>query len=145
MCGWCTATCSYAGHPVLVGHYAGDPILSAEAALDRSLGGVLSARHLLDLYPREVGTHEVVLPAQCAPLPTDDGGGARGALVVGLGDVGMLTPGGLSRTIENAVVRYARLVAERDAAAPAVRGQQRAGARHACSSAAARRGSPSSR
>ena len=40
---------SYARHPVLVGHYLGDTVVSAEATLDRQLGHALSRRLELGL------------------------------------------------------------------------------------------------
>lgn len=99
---------AYAAHPVMVGHYAGDPIVHAEAAVDRRVGGVLSERHQLNLYPRNIGSHEIVLPK----------GERKGALVIGLGPVGELTPGGLSRTVEEAIVRYAHMRWDEAGAAP---------------------------
>lgn len=48
---------AYARHPVLVGHYLGDTIISAEKALDQRLGGALSERLQLGLYPGRLGTH----------------------------------------------------------------------------------------
>jgi CHAT domain-containing protein len=94
---------AYARFPVMAGHYAGDPILHAEKALDRSIGGILSKRLQLDLYPRAIGSHEIVI------TPSKAGVTGKGALVVGLGDVGDLTPGGLSATVEAAVVRYSTM------------------------------------
>ncbi|HEX6202824.1 MAG TPA: CHAT domain-containing protein, partial [Thermoanaerobaculia bacterium] len=108
---------SYARHPVMVGHYAGDPLLSAEGVLDRRLGGALSARHLLGLYAGDVGTHEVVLRQGARAAESQP----AGAIVVGLGGVGTLTPGGLTRTIEEAVVRYVRTSYESSAATAAAR------------------------
>ncbi|HEX2164918.1 MAG TPA: CHAT domain-containing protein, partial [Thermoanaerobaculia bacterium] len=98
---------AYTEHPVMVGHYVGDPLLSAEAALDRRLDGALSARNLLGLYPGEIPSHEVILRRGA------DDGGPQGALVVGLGEVGTLTAGGLTRTVEEAVVRYGQTWRER--------------------------------
>lgn len=102
---------TYAKHPVMVGHYAGDPILSAEAVLDRRLSGKLSARHLLGLYPRAIGSHEIVL---AAPQDGEAAGFGAGAIVLGLGESGALTPGGLTRAVTEALVRYARLMEERE-------------------------------
>ncbi|MBM3803642.1 MAG: hypothetical protein FJW26_15175 [Acidimicrobiia bacterium] len=45
------ANLALARHPVAVGHYAGDSIISAEAHLDRALDGELSRRHLLGTLP----------------------------------------------------------------------------------------------
>ncbi len=48
-------------HPVVVGHYAGDSILSAEALLDKRLQGRLGELHRMGLYPGELGTSHVFL------------------------------------------------------------------------------------
>ncbi len=85
--------------PVAVGHYVGDNIVSAEAALDRRLGGRLRNRHELGLYPGPIRSHDIV-------LDLTPGGELTGAVVVGLGDVGTLTPGALSSTVRTAVLRY---------------------------------------
>jgi hypothetical protein len=104
----------YARHPVLVGHYAGDTIVHAERALDELLGGALAARYRLALYPGPEGSAEVVLDGGLAdaPAPTSS---CRGALVVGLGEVGELEIGKVAEGVELAALRYALLVAERPA------------------------------
>ncbi|TXC67299.1 hypothetical protein FSC37_21205 [Piscinibacter aquaticus] len=73
----------YARFPVMVGHYAGDTIVSAEAALDWQMKGdqpqgPLSRRRDLGLYPGPHGTHAVFFNDDPNRLP-------EGALVVGLG------------------------------------------------------------
>ena len=98
---------TYTRHPVMVGHYAGDPIIHAEEVLDRRLNGTLSERHQLGLYPREVGSHEVVLRKGKGTEK-----GTDGAVVVGLGTVGELTPGDLAASVEAAVARYLSVSAE---------------------------------
>jgi len=47
---------AYARHAVLVGHYLGDTIVSAEAALDQRLRGALTRRRDLGLYPGPSGS-----------------------------------------------------------------------------------------
>jgi hypothetical protein len=91
---------SYARHPVLVGHYLGDSILSAESVIDRQLKGVL--KHLLDLglYPGRLGTHRVF-------FNDDPVGKPAGAIVVGLGQVGDLTAGLLQSGVTSALLDYA--------------------------------------
>ena len=42
---------TYARHPVLVGHYQGDTVVSAEAALDRQMKGHLTRGRDLGIYP----------------------------------------------------------------------------------------------
>jgi hypothetical protein len=89
-------------NPVLVGHYKGDPIVHAEAVLDQCLDGALGVRHHLHRYPGNIGTAEVFLGRPPNPL------GHQGAIVVGLGNVGELTVGGLIRTLEEGLLEYAQ-------------------------------------
>ncbi|MEO8600961.1 MAG: CHAT domain-containing protein [bacterium] len=96
---------SYARHPVIVGHYTGDTIVSAEAVLDRHLDGHLRHRLQLGLYPGAIGTHASVLQ--------NDPFRRGGAIVVGLGQVGELTAPGLTRTVAAGVRDYVMTVAER--------------------------------
>lgn len=88
----------FASYPILVGHYCGDTLVSAEAALDRHLGGRLLASLRLGLHPGEVNT------AQYFP---NDGHKPKGAIVVGLGAVGALTPGALENTVSRGIRTYA--------------------------------------
>jgi hypothetical protein len=78
---------AFARHPLLVGHYLGDTIVSAEKALDQRLGGELARRLALGLYPGALGTHAVFQNAA--------GRSPSQALVMGLGQVGELSPGHL--------------------------------------------------
>jgi len=96
---------SYALYPVCVGHYAGDTIVSAEKYLDRALGGRLQERVLLGLYPGKLNTCEVLLNPIKGAKPA-------GAIVIGLGQVGDLSPGSLETTFTQAVLKYALQVAE---------------------------------
>jgi tetratricopeptide (TPR) repeat protein len=89
--------------PVLVGHYQDDTIVSAEKELDRQLGHRLTQRFNMGVYPGRIGTVEIVLAPEAHP---------RGALVVGLGEVGELTPEKLRRAARSAIVRYALVLAE---------------------------------
>lgn len=95
----------YARHPVLLGHYQNDSIVGAERVLDKALGGKLQARRQLGLYSGPVETASVVLDAKANP---------PGAIVVGLGPVGGLTPGDLRRTIARGLVSYALDLVERE-------------------------------
>lgn len=88
----------FASHPILVGHYCGDTLVSAEAALDRHLGGRLLASLRLGLHPGEIST------AQYFP---NDGRKPKGAIIVGLGAVGELTPGALENTVSRGIRTYA--------------------------------------
>lgn len=100
---------SRASWPVVVGHYANDAIVSAEAYLDGQLHGRLRRRLQMQLYPDAIGTGRVEIQPQDAVASVHPG-----AIVVGLGVVGALTPGGLQQTIEHGLVAYgAERVAER--------------------------------
>ncbi|HLH42397.1 MAG TPA: CHAT domain-containing protein, partial [Bryobacteraceae bacterium] len=92
-----------ARHPVIVGHYAGDGIVSAEAALDRQLGGRLSARFHMDLYPGTPGTVEIVRAPGCHPA---------GAIVIGLGEVGEITAAKVRQGVLEACLQYALMKAD---------------------------------
>ena len=92
-----------ADYPVAIGHYRDDTIVSAEAALDVALGGRLSRRLDLDVYAGTAGAVEILsVPGAHPP----------GAIVIGLGEVGDLTPEKLARLVANAAVRHAVRVAD---------------------------------
>lgn len=99
----------FADYPVLVGHYKGDTIVSAESDLDEDLNGRLRGRHRLGLYPGDIGTHEVALKRR-----REDPDTFTGAIVVGLGMVGELGVGKLVETVAQGVLAYAVRVAERE-------------------------------
>jgi CHAT domain len=94
---------SKSAHPVLVGHYLSDSIVSAERRIDNLLNGVLTRRFLMGVYPGELGTSEVV---------RINGNHPSGAIVVGLGQVGKLTEERLRATVMQAILRYALTLAE---------------------------------
>jgi hypothetical protein len=94
---------TYARHPVLVGHYQGDTMVSAEAALDRQLNGHLTRRLDLGIYPGPLGSHSVFLNDSPVAKP-------MGAIVVGLGEIGSLSPGQLEAA-RDALLDYALKVA----------------------------------
>ena len=89
---------AYASYPVAVGHYAGDTIVSAERALDRALNENLIRAHRLGLYPGPVNTAKIWLKPDGKP---------SGAIVIGLGSVGDLTPIQLSEGFARAMLAYA--------------------------------------
>ncbi|MDQ4070333.1 MAG: CHAT domain-containing protein, partial [Actinomycetota bacterium] len=87
----------YSGYPVMVGHYRGLPIAGAEGYLDRKLDRRLSARQVAGRYPEDLGE---VLRVPCDGRPP-------GALVVGLGAQGELTPSGLAGAARHAALEHA--------------------------------------
>ncbi|HEY6896733.1 MAG TPA: CHAT domain-containing protein [Rhodocyclaceae bacterium] len=100
----CHGDLAYASHPVCVGHYLGDTQISAERRLDLALDGALSDRMRLGIYPGRLGTWEIFIPGENKVHP-------QGAIVVGLGQVGFLTPGALSAALCRVLMDYAMVVA----------------------------------
>lgn len=96
---------AYARHPVIVGHYLGDSIISAESTLDTRLGKALSRRSRLGLYPEHLGTYALFFQEKIGATPA-------GAVVIGLGQVGELSPALLSKSIRDAMLNYAQRVAQ---------------------------------
>lgn len=101
----CHGNLAYAKHPVLVGHYRGDGIFSAEKALDERLERQLSARIRLGLYPGTIGSHALFFSRNFNSKP-------NGAIVIGLGQVGDLTPGLLTLSVQNALLECALQIAQ---------------------------------
>jgi tetratricopeptide (TPR) repeat protein len=97
------ANLALARHPVAVGHYMGDSIVSAEAHLDRALDGELTRSHLLGLYPGPVGTSELFTNPK---LHQDPPPSPLGAIVIGLGNPGSLNGSTLSRAFSRALLDY---------------------------------------
>jgi CHAT domain-containing protein len=96
---------AYARHPVLVGHYRGDVIINAEKQLDRRFCLALSHRSTLGLYPGRHGTHVVFFSDDKRAKPS-------GAIVVGLGQVGGLTPVLLQSGVRDALIDFALQVSK---------------------------------
>ena len=96
------ASLEHASYPLAIGHYDGDMIVGAEAVLDGKLDKRLSQRRLMNLYPGKVGTVEVILNPQGQIQ-----GEAKGALVIGLGEVGQITPDIVTRGVTEAALRLA--------------------------------------
>jgi CHAT domain-containing protein len=94
----------HAKHPVAVGHYDGDGIVSAEKYLDRLLGGRLADRLRMRLYPGPVGTAEVIYGGR--------GSAPRGALILGLGEMGEINADVVRLGITTAALRHAISIAE---------------------------------
>ncbi len=93
----------YARHPIMAGHYENDVIVSAERVLDRSLDNRLSQSRELGLYPGAANTASVFLRDQ----PNSD---ARlfGAIIIGLGQLGSLSPAQLQSSMRHGVLTYIR-------------------------------------
>ncbi|MBL8488552.1 MAG: CHAT domain-containing protein [Rhodocyclaceae bacterium] len=95
----------HAQRPVLCGHYVGDAISGAEAALDSILKGTLSERERLGVYAGEVGTSAIVLQPPNAEERAR--GSLPGAVVVGLGQfTGQLSARQIGETVRAAVLRF---------------------------------------
>ena len=104
----------YASYPVMVGHYQGDGIVSAEAVLDQALDFRLSQAHQLGLYPESLSEAEVFLhPDENTCLH------CKGAIVIGLGRVGELNSAKLQATVEHGIISYVHALVERGANYPA--------------------------
>jgi CHAT domain-containing protein/pimeloyl-ACP methyl ester carboxylesterase len=91
--------------PILVGHYAGDPIAGAEAQIDSYLvNRGLNQRYQMGMYAGAPGTTTIVLPQPNAEQRLANI--CRGAVVVGLGHYGDLTAGQLGEAVREGVLRY---------------------------------------
>ena len=121
------ADLAYARHAVLVGHYQGDTIVSAEAALNQRLGDALARKRDLGLYPGPHGTHAVFFNEDPQRSPS-------GALVVGLGEVGELATGRLQASVRDAMLEFALRLAQRPESLAEARasGSGRVAARLSC-------------
>ena len=97
---------SFCNTPVVVGHFEGDGLYSAEKYLDYLLGGRLSARLKFGQYPGQEGTVEAIL--------NDKGGKPGGAIIIGLGKVGELSPQKLTQTFVTAMQEYLIKALEND-------------------------------
>lgn len=88
----------FSENPIAVGHYVGDTIVSAEAALDKRLDNRLKERQQLGLYPGLLMSNLVLFNDADSSFP--------GVVVVGLGDVGDLTPAALLNSFRQALMQY---------------------------------------
>lgn len=90
-----------ADSPILIGAYANDSLRGSAKFLDGHLGGQLERTAKLGRYPAQPDDAMVFLN----PIPNGKPGGA---IVVGLGPVGELLPGNLTRALTNGLLEYAR-------------------------------------
>lgn len=95
---------AFAAHPVMVGHYEGDTIISAEKYLDKELDEALTDRLLLGLYPGAIESNAIFPNPN---LARSEYVALKGAIVVGLGQVGRLSAASLKRTVARAMQEYA--------------------------------------
>ena len=98
----------YSNFPLLAGHFEDDGILSAEKEINKNLGGTLSHRHSLGIYPGRIGTNELFL---------SENSGFRGAIIIGLGKPEDLTASELTKTVEQGVCKYLLCYKENNASA----------------------------
>ncbi len=93
----------FAQHPILCGHYQDDPISGPEAVIDQLVNCALSRRQSLGVHAGPIGSASVVL----MPRGQEDilRGTGRGALVVGLGEMGKLTSREITETVRAGVLR----------------------------------------
>lgn len=97
----------HAAYPIVVGHYQGDGIVSAEAVLDRSLNQRLSHAHQLGLYPESVNDASIFLQQK-----KDHKIGCQGAIVIGLEQVGELNLAKLQLSVEQGIICYVHTLIE---------------------------------
>ncbi len=84
-------------YPLMVGHFQGDGIVSAENALNMAIGGKLEERRQLGKYPGKIGDNLVLYNEHMSP---------KGAIVIGLGDSDELTGFNLAKTVEQGIIDY---------------------------------------
>ena len=96
---------AYASHPVLVGHYWGDIIVNAEKQLDHQLDNMLTEQLNLGIYPGPLGTHALFFNKDKNAKP-------MGAIVLGLGQVGEISPSLLNSCARDAFLSFALKVAQ---------------------------------
>ena len=105
----------HAPYRLLLGHFQGLPLTSAEARLNERSDGRLERLLLMNLYPQRLGEMAVLEPVDEAP--------PQGAVIMGLGPTGELTVAQLRGVVTRALLRVAlnvldRRLAEEPGAAP---------------------------
>ncbi|GKS70205.1 hypothetical protein W03_22090 [Nitrosomonas sp. PY1] len=92
-------------HPIMVSHYESDTIAGPEKVVDNLVGGALSERYRLGRYPGRIGTVAIAL-AQQNQFQRNQAI-QHGAIVIGLGRWGELTPTRLTQVVQQAGLEYA--------------------------------------
>lgn len=91
--------------PVLIGAYANDSLRGSAQFLDKHLGRSMRGALAIGRYPAQPGDAMVFAQPLAGAKP-------GGAIVVGLGAVGELQPGDLTRALTQGLVEYARVCAQ---------------------------------
>lgn len=86
----------YSKYPVAVGHLKDDGLVSAEWVVDKYMDGMLSDYYNAGTYPGNIQTSLVIL--------NNDDGYFKGAVVVGLGQPGVLSKGNLEKSFADSLV-----------------------------------------
>ncbi len=95
---------NHTNHPIMLSHYEGDTIAGAERIVDRLVGNALSQRYHLGRYPGRTGTVAVAL---VPPNEIQKSLGVQhGAIVIGLGKWGELTPSAVTKAVHQGVMEY---------------------------------------
>ncbi len=97
-------------YPIMVSHYESDTIAGPEKVADNLVGGALSERYRLGRYPGRIGTVAVALAQQNQFQQNQ--AIQHGAIVIGLGRWGELTPTRLTQVVQQAGLEYALHVAQ---------------------------------
>jgi CHAT domain-containing protein len=95
---------NHTNHPILLGHYEGDTIAGAERVVDNMVEGALSQRYHLGRYPGRNGTAAVALAPSSEIQQSLDV--QHGAIVIGLGKWGELTPSALTQAVSQGITEY---------------------------------------
>ncbi|MEO7175022.1 MAG: CHAT domain-containing protein [Saprospiraceae bacterium] len=94
----CNGDLFHASYPLLVGHFNNDGFMGAEKVVDTYLNGALSLRYKTGIYPKKVGSNEVLLFEDQNP---------KGAIIIGMDEIGTLTIFNLAKSVELGVLNYA--------------------------------------
>jgi tetratricopeptide (TPR) repeat protein len=104
---------TYISEPLLIGHYRSWKLSGAEAAMDRAIGGAMSASLRRGHYPQAVGASQIF-----ANVTTDRDNPwqvprPEAVIVAGLGSEGELRGVDLASTVRQAVIGFAQRLTER--------------------------------